>query len=89
MAARPLGARGANACILRTTPKNVKWDKDRGKESVRDKMDYPWLWTWDGTTQDFVGSEDFDGNRWNDLHYSTAAKQTARDRHSASVGGKI
>ena len=88
MAARPLNARGANACILRTTPKNVKWDKDRGKEPSRDKVDYPWFWGWDQSMQDFVGSKDFDGNRWNDLHYSRAVKQAARDRHRAETGGK-
>ncbi|MCL2825373.1 MAG: BREX-1 system adenine-specific DNA-methyltransferase PglX, partial [Polyangiaceae bacterium] len=30
MAAKPLNARGKNACILRAMPK-IKWDKDRGK----------------------------------------------------------
>lgn len=85
--ARPLGARTMNACILRTMPK-IKWDKDRGKESTREKADYPWFWTWDETTQDFVGSKDFDGNRWNDLHYSVPTKQAARDRYRETVGGK-
>ena len=76
-----------NACILRTMPK-IKWDKDRGKEPPREKADYPWFWAWDETTQDFAGSIDFDGNRWNDLHYSVPAKQAARDRYRATVGGK-
>ena len=44
MTARTLNARGANACILRATPK-IKWDKDRGKEPTRDKADYPWFWS--------------------------------------------
>jgi hypothetical protein len=87
MTARPLGARGANVSILRTTPK-IKWDKDRGKEPTREKADYPWFWGWDGELQDFVGAKDFDGNRWSDLHYSRAVKQAARDRHRAKVGGK-
>jgi len=87
MSARPLNARGANACILRATPK-IKWDKDRGKEPTRDKADYPWFWGWDESTADFAGGAEFDGNRWNDLHYSRATKQSARDRHRASVGGK-
>jgi len=86
MTARPLGARGANACILRTTPKNVKWDKDRGKETSRERADYPWFWSWDEATQDFAGSKDFDANRWNDLHYSRAVKQQARDRHHTKAG---
>ena len=87
MTARPLNARGANACILRSTPK-IKWDKDRGKEPTRDKADYPWFWGWDESTSDFGGGTEFDGNRWNDLHYSRAVKQAARDRHRASAGGK-
>ncbi len=87
MTARTLNARGANACILRSTPK-IKWDKDRGKEPTRDKADYPWFWGWDESTTDFAGGAKFDGNRWNDLHYSRAIKQAARDRHRASVGDK-
>ena len=83
-----LGARGANVCILRTTPKNLKWDKDRGREPSRDQADYPWFWTWDEATQDFLGSTDFDGNRWNDLHYTGAVKQVARDRNSVTAGDK-
>ncbi len=79
MMARPLRAKAKNACILRTTPR-IKWQKDRGKEPTRDKEDYPWFWGWDGTSEDFSGGAEFDGNRWNDLHYSNAFKQTARDR---------
>jgi len=85
MAARTLNARGANACILRATPK-IKWDKDRGKEPTRDKADYPWFWGWDEATADFAGGATFDGNRWNDLHYSRAVKQAARDRFRARSG---
>lgn len=87
MTARTLNARGANACILRATPK-IKWDKDRGKEPTRDKADYPWFWGWDGATADFAGGAAFDGNRWNDLHYSRAVKQAAHDRHAVKSGGK-
>ena len=87
MAARTLNARGANACILRATPK-IKWDKDRGKEPNRDKADYPWFWGWDEATADFAGGAAFDGNRWNDLHYSRAAKQAARGRRPAKAGGR-
>jgi hypothetical protein len=85
--ARPLNARGANACILRATPK-IKWDKDRGKEPNRDKADYPWFWGWDEESSDFIGAATFDGNRWNDLHYSRAVKQAARDRQAAKAGTK-
>ncbi len=79
MTAKPLNARGKNACILRVPPK-IKWDKDRGKEPSRTKTDYPWFWGWDGQTVNFVGDSAFDGNRWNDLHYSLAVKLAARDR---------
>ncbi len=78
MTAKPLNARGKNTCILRAAPK-IKWGKDRGKEPMRDKADYPWFWGWDETTQDFTGGKAFDGNRWNDLHYTRAAKLAARE----------
>ena len=87
MAARTLNARGANACILRATPK-IKWDKDRGKEPTREKPDYPWFWGWDETTTDFAGGATFDGNRWNELHFSRAVKQAARDCFRAKSGAK-
>lgn len=79
MTAKPLNARGKNACILRVVPK-IKWGKDRGKEPSREKADYPWFWGWDDSAQDFTGGKDFDGNRWNDLHYTRAAKLAARER---------
>lgn len=81
MTAKPLSARGKNACILRVPPKGIKWDKDRGKEPERPKADFPWFWSWDGATDDFKGGATFDGNRWNDCHYSLATKQAARERH--------
>jgi hypothetical protein len=79
MTAKPLDAGGKTACILRVPPK-IKWDKDRGKEPTREKADYPWCWGWDESAHDFAGGKDFDGNRWNDLHYSRAAKLAARKR---------
>jgi len=79
MTAKPLGARAKGACILRTTP-NIKWDKDRGKEPKRPRDDFPWFWGWDEQTRDFAGGKTFDGNRWNDLHYTRAAKEAARAR---------
>ncbi|MEI9478551.1 MAG: N-6 DNA methylase [Deltaproteobacteria bacterium] len=65
------------ADVLRRTPK-VKWDKDRGKAPIRDKDDYPWFWGWDESTIDFKGAKEFDGNRWNDLHYTIEFKKNAR-----------
>jgi hypothetical protein len=82
MSARPLGARSRGASILRVTPK-VQWGKDRGKEPERPRADYPWFWTWDEATADFEGGRAFDGNRWNDLHYSLSVKQAARARQAA------
>lgn len=82
LTARPLAAKKADACILRITPR-IKWDKDRGKEPTRDREDYPWFWTWDGRTQDFAGVAEFDGQRWNDLHYTTTTKRAARARRAA------
>ena len=82
----------AGAGILRWKP-NIKWNKDRGKEpkSLRPNADFPWFWGCndDGTTDDrtdFAGDSDFDGNRWNDLHYTRAVKEAARA--AASRGGK-
>ena len=92
MTARPLGARAKTACILRTTPKSLKWDKDRGKEPTREKEDYPWFWGWDAEDAacaiDFAGGPKFDGNRWNEPHYTRAFKEAARARQAAKLGSK-
>ena len=65
------------AGVLRWKP-NIKWEKDRGTEPQRPKDEYPWFWGWDCTTQDFKGGPSFDGNRWNDCHYSLDTKRKAR-----------
>ncbi|HTD84315.1 MAG TPA: hypothetical protein VK648_11040 [Gemmatimonadaceae bacterium] len=77
MNARLYNAKAKNACILRMTP-NIKWKKDRGNEATRAKEDFPWFWGWDEQTVDFKGGSTFDGNRWNDLHYARAFKESAR-----------
>jgi hypothetical protein len=77
MTARPLGAKAKKACILRTAP-SIKWDKDRGNEPDRPKDQFPWFWTWDEESQDFLGGSKFDGKRHNDLHYTRKAKEAAR-----------
>ena len=70
----PGGKKGAG--ILRTKP-NIKWEKDRGKEPVRDKKEFPWFWGWDEEKQDFAGvGKEPDGNRWNDCHYTNEFKKT-------------
>ncbi len=73
--ASDVGRKGAG--ILRAKP-NIKWDKDRGTEPERPKADFPWFWTWDQGSEDFTGGSAFDGCRWNDCHYTLAAKRAAR-----------
>lgn len=80
MTARPLNARAKGSCILRATPR-IGWDKkDKGKEPTRPREDFPWFWSCDGASTDFPGGREFDGNRWNNLHYSRAVKEAARSR---------
>jgi len=67
----------AGAGVLRYKP-NIKWVKDRGKEPQRPKDEYPWFWNWDEKTADFMGGKTFDGNRWNECHYTNKVKQAAR-----------
>ena len=67
----------ANADILRKRVK-MKWEKDRGKEPARDKKEFPWCWGWDEEKQDFAGGHEFDGNRWNDCHYTNEFKRSRR-----------
>jgi len=79
--------------ILRGKPFDIKRKADRGNEPMRSKEEFPWFWGWDennpSMATDFgaplsgappVG-DIFDGNRWNDLHYTRAAKEAARARH--------
>jgi hypothetical protein len=74
------------AGILRWKP-NIKWDKDRGKEpeSLRPHKNFPWFWGChgDGSFEErtnFMGGVQYDGNRWNQLHYSNDVKFAARER---------
>lgn len=81
------------AGILRAKPGSIKWAKDRGKEPMRSKDEFPWFWGWDENSPalatDFgapvpgapPAGTSFDGNRWNYLHYTRAAKEAARARH--------
>jgi N-6 DNA Methylase len=85
--AEDVGKKGAG--ILRVKP-NIKWDKDRGKEPERPKKDFPWFWSCDPEANpahetDFTGGREFTGERWNEVHYSIAAKQSAR---ALRKGGK-
>ncbi len=78
------GRKGAG--LLRVKP-NITWKKDRGKEpaSLRPREDFPWFWSCPGQGSeadrtDYVapGEAAYDFNRWNDLHYTRAAKEAAR-----------
>lgn len=79
----------AGAGILRSRPgSSLNWKKDRGQEpqSLRPKASFPWFWSCEPEKkpehrQDFMGGATFDGNRWNDLHYSSTGKRAARERH--------
>lgn len=82
-ALRKGGKKGAG--LLRQKP-NITWSKVKGKEplDVSPKSDFPWLWGCDGSGAEsertnFVGMPSFDGNRWNDLHYTSEFKRAARD----------
>ena len=77
---------GGKAGVLRFRP-SINWKKDRGAElkSIRPKEKYPWFWQCNPEgnvvdSTDLMGGKDFDGNRWNDLHYSNAVKRAARVR---------
>ena len=78
----------AGAGILRWKP-NIKWDKDRGKEpgEPRPREHFPWFWgcpgsgsVTDRTDYNAPAEAAFDGNRWNDLHYTGASKVAARQK---------
>ena len=84
----------AGAGILRWKP-NISWKKDRGKEpdELRLRDDFPWFWDCPGGTgeaqrTDFTAPLDAicDGNRWNDLHYTRAAKEAAREARRGQSG---
>lgn len=85
--AADMKAKGAG--LLRSKV-GVKWTKDRGKEpeQLRPRAQFPWFWSCDPENPqhrtDYVAARnaEFDGVRWNDLHYSRSVKQAARDGHS-------
>ena len=63
-------------------------DVDENSE-FRPREDFPWFYNYPGDgpqagCTDFLGGPDFDGNRWNDLHYSNNMKRAARERKSES-----
>jgi Eco57I restriction-modification methylase len=67
--------------------------KDRGKEpqNIRPRLQFPWFWGCDpeehtehrtdfgsGLPDTAPASDTFDGQRWNNLHYTRGAKEAAR-----------
>ena len=76
------------ACILRFRPK-ITWKKDVGKEprTLRAREDFPWFYSCPGqgfeadrTDYEAAPEAEYDGARWNDLHYTRAVKEAARRR---------
>ena len=64
-------------------------DVDESTE-LRPREQYPWFWICPGDgpragCTDFLGGAGFDGNRWNDLHYTNAMKSVARERKRERV----
>lgn len=84
------------AGILRWKPSTIKWAKDRGTEPSRPVDQFPWFSGWEennpakavdfgsGVPGAAPASAKFDGNRWNDLHYSRKAKEAARARQGGT-----
>ena len=59
-------------------------------QELRPREDYPWFWTCPGDgprteRTDFPGGSRFDGNRWNNLHYTNAMKSAAGEREWATT----
>jgi len=73
--------------IKRSKPPWLQDDEVTGvaeDNELRPREDYPWFWNCPGDgpqagRTDFPGGSDFDGNRWNDLHYTNAMKSAARE----------
>jgi hypothetical protein len=63
----PGGKKGAG--ILRWKP-NINWEKDRGKEPMRDQAHFPWFWE----------NGKFTGNRVNDVHLRIEEKTSPLQR---------
>jgi hypothetical protein len=69
---------------------NVKWTKDRGKEpeSIRPKDQFPWFWSCpeENPPIDYAAAPGakFTGERLNDLHYTRAVKEAAKQAARAA-----
>ena len=58
--------------------RNLAEDLKDSPQSLRPKADFPWFWSCEDNATDFAGGKAFDGNRWNDLHYTREAKEAAQ-----------
>ena len=80
-------------------PWRPPWAEDRDdgdaeiqeSRELRPREDYPWFWGCPGDGSradrtDFRGGPNFDGYRWNDLHYRNAIKHAARSRDPLEAG---
>lgn len=67
------------AGVLRGRVK-IKWDKDRGKEPLRDKAEFPWCWCDTEPEVDPKPGRQFFGHRWNNVHLTLATKRAAREK---------
>ena len=74
-----------------------EWLRGRRKgdppQETRARAEFPWFWSCPGKgtedeRTDFAGGPAFDGSRWNDLHYTLAAKRAARERHGRDAADK-
>ena len=65
--ARDLNSGTKGAGVLRAKP-NIHWGKDKGKERVRDQLQYPWFWD----------NGKFTTARINDVNLTNAVKSMAR-----------
>jgi hypothetical protein len=85
--AADMKAKGAG--LLRSKV-GVKWTKDRGKEpeQLRPRAQFPWFWSCDPENPqhrtDYTAprNAEFDGVRWNDLHYTRRMKEDARKQQA-------
>ena len=82
------GKRRKPAWIQDDDDRDTDVDEDR---ELRPREEYPWFWSCPGAgllaeRTDFLGDAEFDGNRWNDLHYTNAVKRTARSRSADKAG---
>ncbi|WP_024514759.1 SAM-dependent methyltransferase [Bradyrhizobium sp. Tv2a-2] len=92
LTAKPKNSARRDGCILRVTPRVKKHaGADRGAEPKLEKGDFPWFWAEDHDvdTTDFAGGPQFKGRRYNDLHYTRAFKQSARETKAGAVSGAL